>query len=170
MQAFSTLLWASMEAYTVGNPPAASAARPSVAARRPAASRAAASAIRVEVDAVSVRRPSKVAGSPSASRSQPTTTCSSSVPIGEVRQSIGFWPRIAVHISPRTPGADAVVAKYARKPGCCQWVAFGRTRRSTSARMAARGSGSSGAVGANTGRSDPGSIAGRIPRRSIPAR
>ena len=42
---------------------------------------------------------------------------SSSVPIGEVRHSIAFWPRAAVSISPRIPGPDAVVAKYARKPG-----------------------------------------------------
>ena len=77
----------------------------------PAAWRAPASAISEDVDAVSVSRPSKSAGSPRAWRSQPTTTSSSSVPIGEVRQSIGFWPRAAVSISPRIPGPDAVVAK-----------------------------------------------------------
>ena len=50
---------------------------------------------------MSVSRPSNVAGSPSASRSQPTTTFSSSVPIGDVRHSIGFWPSAAVrNISP----------------------------------------------------------------------
>ena len=66
---------------------------------------------------------------PSAWRSQSTTTSSSSVPIGEVRHSIGFWPRVAVSISPRIPGPDAVVAKYARKPGCCQCVALGSISR-----------------------------------------
>ena len=65
----------------------------------------------MDVEAVSVRSPSKASGSPSPSRSQRTTTPSSSVPIGEVRQSIGFCPRAAVIISPRTPGPDALVAK-----------------------------------------------------------
>ena len=45
----------------------------------------------------------EVAGRPSASRSQPTTTVSSSVPIGDVRHSIGFWPRAAVRNSPEHP-------------------------------------------------------------------
>ncbi len=64
-----------------------------------------------DVEAVSVIRPSNPAGSPTAWRSQSTTTSSSSVPIGEVRHSIGFWPSVAVSISPRIPGPDAVVAK-----------------------------------------------------------
>jgi hypothetical protein len=65
----------------------------------------------VDVEAVSVSIPSKASGSPSPSRNQRTTTPSSSVPIGDVRHSIGFWPRAAVIISPRTPGPDALVAK-----------------------------------------------------------
>ena len=65
----------------------------------------------MEVDAVSVSSPSNASGSPSASRSQRTTTPSSSVPIGEVRHSIGFWPSAAVRNSPRIPGPDAEVAK-----------------------------------------------------------
>jgi hypothetical protein len=60
---------------------------------------------------VSVRSPSNAIGRPRASRSHRTTTSSSSVPIGEVRHSIGFWPIVAVSISPRIPGPDAVVAK-----------------------------------------------------------
>ena len=64
-----------------------------------------------DVDAVSVSRPSNASGSPSAWRSQSTTTSSSSVPIGDVRQSIAFWPIAAVSISPRIPGPEAVVAK-----------------------------------------------------------
>ncbi len=111
MHAFSTLLWASSDAYTTGRPSSGRPARPCADASRPAASRAAASAMSVEVDAVSVSRPSNASGSPSAWRSQPTTTCSSSVPIGEVRQSMGFWPITAVTSSPRMPGADAVVEK-----------------------------------------------------------
>ena len=65
----------------------------------------------VEVEAVSVSSPSNASGSPSAWRSQPTTTPSSSVPIGEVRHSIGFWPSAAVRNSPSIPGPDALVAK-----------------------------------------------------------
>ena len=84
---------------------------PCRATSSPAAWRAAASAMSDEVDAVSVSRPSNASGSPSAWRSQPTTTSSSSVPIGDVRHSIGFWPSAAVSISPRIPGPDAVVAK-----------------------------------------------------------
>ena len=82
-----------------------------------------------DVDAVSVMSPSKASGRPSAWRSQSTTTSSSSVPMGDVRHSIGFWPRTAVSISPRMPGLDAVVEKYAMKPGCCHCVAFGSTSR-----------------------------------------
>ena len=95
----------------------------------PAAWRAPARAISDEIDAVSVSRPSNASGRPRAWRSQSTTTSSSSVPIGEVRHSMAFWPRAAVSISPRMPGPDAVVAKYAKNPGCCQCVAFGSMRR-----------------------------------------
>ena len=77
----------------------------------PAASRAAASAIRLEVDAVSVMMPSKPCGRPSPWRSQSTTTCSSSVATGDVRQSIALEPRPAVRNSPSIPAPDAVVAK-----------------------------------------------------------
>jgi hypothetical protein len=77
----------------------------------PAAWRAAARAISDDVDAVSVRSPSKVSGSPSACRSQSTTTCSSSVPDGDVRHSMGFCARAATSISPRIPGPDAVDGK-----------------------------------------------------------
>ena len=63
------------------------------------------------VDAVSVMRPSNASGSPTACRSQPTTTPSSSVAIGDVRHSIAFWPSAAVSISPRIPGPEAVVPK-----------------------------------------------------------
>ena len=117
-------------------------ASPRAAASSPAASRAAASAISVRRRGGVGEQPvERRRAGPSASRSQPTTTPSSSVPIGEVRHSIGFWPSAAVSISPRIPGPDAVVAKYARNPGCCQWVAFGhdqRGRRRRGSRRAAR--------------------------------
>jgi hypothetical protein len=77
----------------------------------PAASRAAARAIRVEVEAVSVRRPSKPSGNPSPWRSQSTTMPSSSVPIGDVRHNIGFWLRAATSISARIPDDEADEAK-----------------------------------------------------------
>ena len=64
-----------------------------------------------DVDAVSVMKPSNSGGRPRPWRSQPTTTDSSSVPIGEVRHSIVFWPSEAISISPRIPAADAGVAK-----------------------------------------------------------
>jgi hypothetical protein len=65
----------------------------------------------VDVEAVSVRRPSKPSGSPSPRRSQSTTTISSSVPTGEVRHSIGFWLSAATSISPRIPALAADDAK-----------------------------------------------------------
>ena len=65
----------------------------------------------VEVEAVSVSRPSNPSGSPTPCLSQSTTTPSSSVPIGDVRHSIGFWLSAAVSISPRIPGPEAVEAK-----------------------------------------------------------
>ncbi len=109
--ALSIELWASCEAYTRSRGTSARPAIPSADACSPIASRAAARLISEDVEAVSVRSPSNVVGSPRASRSQPTTTPSSSVPAGEVRHSIGFWPRVAVSISPRIPGPDAVVPK-----------------------------------------------------------
>ena len=127
-------------------------------------------AISVDVEAVSVRSPSNPSGRPSDSRSQRTTTPSSSVPMGEVRHSMGFWPRAAVIISPRIPGPDADVEKYAKNPGCCQCVALGRTSRCTSARIASTGSGSSGACAAKLGAMDPGSMAGNTAYDSTPSR
>ncbi len=124
----------------------------------------------VLVDAVSVSRPPNASGSPSAWRSQPTTTVSSSVPIGEVRHSIGFWPSPAVRNSPSIPAPDADVAKYARNPGCCQWVALGKTRRSTSSRIASSGSGASGAAAGKAAAMDPGSTGGRTAYVSMSVR
>ena len=60
---------------------------------------------------MSVISPSNTGGRPTPCRSQSTTTCSSSVPTGDVRQIIGFCPMAAVSISPRIPGPEAVVAK-----------------------------------------------------------
>ena len=65
-----------------------------------------------DVEAVSVSSPSKPSGSPSASRSQPTTTPSSSVADRRRPPEHRVLPRAStVSISPRMPGPDAVVAK-----------------------------------------------------------
>ena len=111
MHAFSIELWASVEAYTRSDGTSGRPASPRAVTSRPAASRAAATAISDDVEAVSVRSPSYSSGRPRPWRSQSTTTSSSSVPIGEVRHSIGFCPITAVSISPRMPGPDAVVGK-----------------------------------------------------------
>ena len=47
----------------------------------------------------------------------------------------------------RRPGRSRSLAKYAMKPGCCQCVRFGSTRRSRSRSIASHGSGSSGGAG-----------------------
>ena len=81
-------------------------------ARRPApASRAAASAESVEVEAVSSMCPNQFSGKPSNCLIQPSVTCSSSVAAGELRQSIAFTFRAAISISARIPGSEAVVGK-----------------------------------------------------------
>ena len=84
---------------------------PSTAASPVAAWRAAASAVRELVDAVSVSSPSNASGRPSASRNQRTTMPSSSVATGEVRHSIALATSVAVTISPRIPGPEAVLGK-----------------------------------------------------------
>ena len=124
MQAFSIDEWASEDAYTLGWPSSDRPMSPS-AARNPAASRAAARAMSEDVDAVSVMNPSNSGGKPKPWRSQPTTTDSSSVPIGDVRHSIVFWLSDAISISPSTPAAEAGVANRAMNPGWAQCVAFG---------------------------------------------
>ena len=73
--------------------------------------RAAARASIEDVEAVSVSNPSKPAGRPRAWRIQSTTTCSSSVPTGLVRHSMGFEFSTEVSISPMIPGPDAELAK-----------------------------------------------------------
>ena len=76
-----------------------------------------------------MRRPSNASGSPSAWRSQSTTTCSSSVPLGDVRQSIGFWPSAAVSISPRIPARTRSRRSRRGSPGAASAVAFGSISR-----------------------------------------
>ena len=85
--------------------------RPAAAASPVASWRAAASAARLDVDAVSVKSPSNDAGRPSASRSQPTVTSSSSVAAGLVRHSMALATSVLMSISPRMPGPEAVDGK-----------------------------------------------------------
>ena len=96
------------------------------------------------VDAVSVSSPSNVSGSPSASRSQRTTMLSNSDATGDERQSIALATNVDMNISPRMPGADALLGKYAKNAGCCQWVMLGAIVLPMSARISSRGSGTVG--------------------------
>jgi hypothetical protein len=75
------------------------------------ASRAAARASSVLIDAVSLMIPNHPSPSPSIRRSQSSECCSSSVALGLVFQSIPLTLSAAVSSSARIPGADPVVAK-----------------------------------------------------------
>jgi hypothetical protein len=75
------------------------------------ASRAAASARSVEIDAVSLIRPNQPSLSPRSWRSQSSVLSSSSVAAGDVFHSIAFTLSAEMSISARMPGADAEMAK-----------------------------------------------------------
>jgi hypothetical protein len=81
---------------------------------RPVASRAAISAARVEVEALSSMCPCHPAGSPTKSATHSSTTASSSVEAGAVRQRMATELRVAASSSARIPGSEALVAKYAK--------------------------------------------------------
>ncbi len=68
-------------------------------------------ATRVALEAVSWITPVNCSGSPSSSRSQVITTCSSSVAAGEVTQLMHWAPRPAASISPSTEGGEALAGK-----------------------------------------------------------
>ena len=55
--------------------------------------------------------PNRPAGRPSICRSQSSTTSSSSVAAGELRQSMPFTLKAAESISPRMPGVEDEIAK-----------------------------------------------------------
>ena len=61
--------------------------------------------------------PLKESGSPIICRSQSRTCSSSSVAAGDVRHSIPLTLSAAVTISPKIPGSEPVVGKYARNDG-----------------------------------------------------
>ena len=75
------------------------------------AARAAITAARTPVDAVSSMCPSNSGGSPTSCRSQSQVSSSSSCNTGDVRQRIPTWLRPATRSSASTPGSDPVVAK-----------------------------------------------------------
>src|SRR5947209_10438297 len=100
--------------------------------------------------------PSKSAGNPISCRSQSSATSSSSVEAGEVRQSIALVSKAAESSSPKMPGAEEEVAKYAKNEGRVQWVMAGTTRRSTSERISDIGSPLRGGDAGSRERSSPG--------------
>ena len=75
------------------------------------ASRAAASASIVEMDAVSLMIPNHPSPSPSSWRSQSNVSCSSSVAAGDVFHSMAFVSSAAMSSSARMPGTDDEIAK-----------------------------------------------------------
>jgi hypothetical protein len=81
---------------------------------------------------------------------------SSSVDAGEARQRIATWLTVAARSSARMPGSDAVVAKYAKKRGCCQFVSAGTINSSRSRSTFANGSACSGAASGSFADSSPG--------------
>src|SRR3981081_2298924 len=90
-------------------------------------------------------------------RSQSSTTSSSSVDAGDVRHNMDFTSKAALNNSPKIPGAEVEVAKYAKKEGWLQWVRAGTINRSTSARIADMGSPCSGGAEGNWVLRSPGS-------------
>ena len=97
-------------------------------------------AARVEVEALSSMWPCQPTGSPRRSATQSITTPSSSVAAGAVRHKNDTELSVAASSSARIPGSEALVAKYAKYRGCCQWVTPGSSTSSRSRRTAANGS------------------------------
>ena len=118
--------------------------------------RAAISAASVEVDAVSSMCPCQPSGSPSSCRTQSTVRSSSSVDAGDACHRIATWFIVAASSSARMPGSDAVMAKYAKKRGCCQFVSAGTISSSRSWSTFANGSPCSGGDAGSFADSSPG--------------
>ena len=102
----------------------------------------------VDVDAVSSMCPCQPSGQPEqlprASRRRAARARSTP---GEARQRIATWFSVAASSSARIAGSDAVIAKYAKKRGCCQCVIAGRISSSRSRSTSANGSPASGGDG-----------------------
>ena len=122
--------WACSLAYTVSG---GRSTRPAIPRVRTSPSwtrwRAAAIASRLLIEAVSLMWPRNCGGSPIIWRSQSVTVSSSSVGAGPVFHSIALTLSPAASASPRMPGPEPVIAKYARKPGWFQWVTLGSMSR-----------------------------------------
>ena len=88
----------------------------------PVASRAAASATRVDVEAVSVIIPNQSPGRPIALAYHCITTCSSSVHAGDVFHNMPLTLTLLLTRSARIPAPDGVSPKYAMNPGWFQCV------------------------------------------------
>ena len=123
---------------------------------RPSDSRAAASAVKPPVDAVSYMMPWNASGSPSSLRSQLSVTSSSSVAAGDVRHSIALTSSAAASASASTVTGAALIAKYAKKRGWFQCVIPGTISRSKSSKMRSNGSPSSGASTGSAATRSPG--------------
>ena len=91
--------------------PGGAAAMPSCLASGRQRSRAAASAEKVEVDAVSLIVPRNSGGSPRKCRSQPTATSSNSVAAGELFHTMALTLSAAASSSPTMPGPEPDTAK-----------------------------------------------------------
>ena len=89
---------------------------------------------------------------------------------GEVRHSIAFTFSAAVMVSPRMPGGDPLMPKYAMKPGWFQWVSPGTSTRSTSARIASSDSPCAGGCAGRAAAMSPGSTRAITGSRSTPSR
>ena len=100
----------------------------------------------MDVDAVSSMCPCQPAGSPSSSATQSSTTPSSSVEAGDVRQRIAFWLSVAARSSARMAGSELELAKYAKNRGVLPVRHRRQEDSSTSFSTAENGSPCSGAV------------------------
>src|SRR5271169_5715243 len=95
-------------------------------------------------------------GNPSMGTSQSSTCVSSSVHAGLVDQSMPCTPRPEERRSPRIPGPEPLLGKYAKKFGDCQCVTPGRMSFSTSFSNASNGSPCGGGFAGSEARICPG--------------
>src|SRR5580700_948839 len=95
-------------------------------------------------------------GKPSMGTSQSSTCVSSSVQAGLVDQSMPCTPSPEEIRSPRIPGPEPLLGKYAKKLGDCQFVTPGRISFPTSFNSASNGSPRTGAFAGSDARISPG--------------
>src|SRR5580704_7843141 len=95
-------------------------------------------------------------GKPSMGTSQSSTCVSSSVQAGLVDQSMPCTPSPEEVRSPRIPGPEPLLGKYAKKFGDCQFVTPGRISFSTSFNSASNASPFAGGSAGSDARISPG--------------